>query len=113
MTLHDVRMLALAFPATEESSHFDHPDFRVAGKIFATVEPRQDISVLRLTLATQARLFAEDPETYSPPGKWGRTGWTKVAVARVDSDTFAMLLAEAWRQAAPKRIAAAWEAQRK
>jgi YjbR len=37
MTANDFRKMALALPETEEHSHMNHPDFRVAGKIFATL----------------------------------------------------------------------------
>jgi hypothetical protein len=37
MTANDFRRLALSFPESEERSHMDHPDFRVAGKLFATL----------------------------------------------------------------------------
>ncbi len=37
MTGKDFRKIALSLPETEERSHMDHPDFRVKGKIFATL----------------------------------------------------------------------------
>ena len=37
MTAKDFRKIALSLPETEERSHMNHPDFRVAGKIFATL----------------------------------------------------------------------------
>jgi predicted DNA-binding protein (MmcQ/YjbR family) len=37
MTAKDFRQLALSLPETEERAHMDYPDFRVGGKIFATV----------------------------------------------------------------------------
>lgn len=37
MTAKTFRKIALSFPEAEEHVHMDHPDFRVAGKIFATL----------------------------------------------------------------------------
>ena len=37
MTPADFRKLALALPEAEERTHMNHPDFRVGGKIFATL----------------------------------------------------------------------------
>jgi hypothetical protein len=37
MTAKDFRQIGLSLPETEERAHMDHPDFRVDGKIFATV----------------------------------------------------------------------------
>ena len=37
MTAEQFRRLALALPDTAESAHMRHPDFRVNGKIFATL----------------------------------------------------------------------------
>ena len=37
MTAAEFRRLALSLPETEEREHMHHPDFRVAGKIFATL----------------------------------------------------------------------------
>jgi hypothetical protein len=50
MTPSDFRRLALSFPETEERAHMDHPDFRVAGKIFATlVYPEDGWAMVKLT----------------------------------------------------------------
>jgi hypothetical protein len=37
VTAKDFRWLALSMPEAEEHAHMDHPDFRVGGKIFATL----------------------------------------------------------------------------
>jgi hypothetical protein len=38
MTAKDFRQIALSLPESIESAHMDHPDFRVDGKIFATLD---------------------------------------------------------------------------
>jgi len=37
MTAHDFRRIALSFEGAEESSHMGAADFRVGGRIFATL----------------------------------------------------------------------------
>ena len=82
MTADEARALALALPGAEESSHFDTPDFRVRGKIFATL-PGPDRMVVRIDPPDQAVLLAAEPATFSPcPGAWGLKGWTIVQLGR-------------------------------
>ncbi len=42
-------------------------------------------------------------------GAWGRSGWTKIELARVPTATLAALVPEAWRLVAPKKLVAAYE----
>jgi predicted DNA-binding protein (MmcQ/YjbR family) len=49
MTPKEFRKIALSFPETEEESHMGHPDFRVSGKIFATLGPDEDWGMVKLT----------------------------------------------------------------
>ena len=79
MTPDDFRELALALPDAEESEHQGHPDFRVGGKIFATLGPDGSWGMVKLTPEAQERCAADEPEAYEPlTGAWGRQGCTKV-----------------------------------
>ena len=49
MTAEEFRRIALGFPETEERSHMEHPDFRVGGKIYATIGPDEDWGMAKLT----------------------------------------------------------------
>jgi hypothetical protein len=54
ITADDFRKLALGFPEAIELAHMHHPDFRVRGKIFATLGyPDNDFAVVKLTPAEQ------------------------------------------------------------
>ena len=108
MTAAQMRAMALALPGVEEKSHFQHPDFRVRNKIFATLWPEQRRSVLRLTLAEQFALLKQDAETFSVRGS-PRYGWTGVKLERVDKEQFRGLLVEAWRGVASKELLEAYE----
>jgi hypothetical protein len=72
MTPDDYRRVALSFPEVTESSHVDHPDFRVRGKIFATLW--KGSGVLLLTREQQESLITAEPEAFAPvKGGWGKS----------------------------------------
>jgi hypothetical protein len=102
----DFRRIALSMPEATEGSHFGHPDFRVGGKIFATLslEP-EGYGVLILTPEQQAGMVQDEPKVFSPvPGGWGRKGSTRVSLAKVAPDILEAALRTAWRRKAPKRL---------
>ena len=81
------RRLALAMPGAVESSHMGAPDFRINGKIFATLAyGAKGLGTLMLTLEQQAMFIAEAPEYFSAAaGGWGRAGATLVRVDAPES----------------------------
>ena len=99
------RRLALGLPGVIESSHFGNPDFRVGGKIFATLSlESQGFGVLLLTPEQQAGMVADEPELFSPvPGGWGLKGSTRVNLAAVPSDILQSALRLAWQRRTSKR----------
>ena len=112
MTVDDFRRLALSFPETEEREHMDHPDFRVAGRIFATLGyPDHRWGMVNLTPELQREFVKAAPKIFKPvKGGWGRGGATSV---RLKSATQAILrpaMAAAWCNAAPKKLAREFEA---
>lgn len=111
VTVGRMRALALSLPEAEEKSHFGHPDFRVRGKIFATLWPSEKRAVIKLDPEAQATLEAADPETFSQPGRWGGKGWTSVDLQRVDLARLRELVTESWRRTAPKRLVAAFDTE--
>jgi len=106
MTAADFRRIALSLPEAGEGSHFGNADFRVGGKIFATLAlEKEGYGVLLLTPEQQAGMVEDDPKVFSPvPGGWGRKGSTRVFLARVPSDILEAALRTAWRRKAPKRL---------
>jgi hypothetical protein len=106
MTPKTFRGIALSLPEATEGSHFSNADFRIAGKIFATLAlEHQGYGVLLLTRDQQARMVEDAPEIFSPvPGGWGEKGATRVSLANVPADIAEAALRVAWRRKAPKRL---------
>ena len=106
LTANGFRKLALALPEAVESAHMDHPDFRVRGKIFATLGPKEAWGMAMLTPEQQERFVQADPATFAPlPNAWGRRGCTQVTLAKAKPATVRLALLAAWRNKAPKKLA--------
>ena len=80
MTIDEFRKMALEVPMSVERSHMNHPDFRVAGKIFASLSvPDESWGMVKLTLEQQRTFIEKAPEVFKPSsGAWGRQGYTNV-----------------------------------
>ena len=106
MTSREFRRIALSFPSVVEKSHFNHPDFRVSGKIFATLGyPRKGWGMVRLTPKLQRSFVQSDPYVFSPVnGKWGLWGATLVQLRLAKTTAVRKALATAWRCAAPRKL---------
>jgi hypothetical protein len=102
----EFRRIALAFPGAEEGSHMGHADFRVGGKIFATLgSPTDDYGMASLLPEQQADFVLLAPEAFQPAaGAWGRSGSTLVRLAAVTDHLLEAALAAAWRKRAPKAL---------
>ena len=105
-TAADFRRIALSLPEAIEASHFGQADFRVGGKIFATLAlEAEGYGVLLLTADQQAGMVEDEPEIFSPVfGGWGRKGATRVRLDKVNADILEGALRTAWLRKAPKRL---------
>jgi hypothetical protein len=105
VTVSDFRRIALSLPEAVEGSHFGQADFRVGGRIFATLAlEAEGYGVLLLRAEQQAGMVEDEPEIFSPvPGGWGRKGGTRVCLAKVAPDILEGALRTAWLRRAPKR----------
>jgi hypothetical protein len=105
MTAMEFRKLALSFPEAIESSHFSHPDFRIRGKIFATLYPDDKHGVLMLTPDAQHDAIDLNPRAFSPAsGAWGRRGNTVVLLRAIRATAIRKWMEIAWGKVAPKKI---------
>ena len=107
MTSEGFRRLALSLPEACEVGHMGHPDFRVGGKIFATLGyPDAKWGMVKLTPEQQEALVAADPTVFAPvKGAWGRRGATSVLLSVAKARTVRTALTVAWRNVAPPRLA--------
>lgn len=99
MTVADFRRLALSLPGAEEGSHMGSADFRVGGRIFATLASQsKGYGNLMLTPELQAEFVREAPDSFLPvSGGWGLNGATHVRLAKASEDLLAGALRAAWK----------------
>jgi len=108
MTADAFRRLALALPEALEKSHMGHPDFRVGGKIFATLgSPDVRHGMVKLTPDQQEAFTSAEPAAFVPVnGSWGAKGATYVRLGKARAASVKTALALAWSNTAPKHLAA-------
>jgi hypothetical protein len=105
MTPNEFRELALSFPEAIESAHMHHPDFRVGGRIFATLGyPIKDSGMVKLSLDEQKQFVRSNPGVFKRvKGAWGRQGGTTIYLPVAKTSVVREALTVAWRNTAPKR----------
>ena len=97
MTADDFRAIALGMEGASESAHMGHPDFRVKGKVFATLHAGRSGTV-RLDAEVQREVLESDPEAFTPAaGAWGRRGWTTIRLHAADEASVRAAVLLAWR----------------
>ena len=99
MTENNFRTLALGFPGAIESAHMNHPDFRVEGRIFATLSfPDKSWGMVKLTPGQQRSFIKEAPDVFRPcNGVWGQRGATNVHLASATPPVLRAALDAAWK----------------
>ncbi len=106
MTADEFRLLALELPEAVESAHMCHPDFRVRGKIFATLWSNEEFGMVKLTPAEQKSYVRLEPKVFQAiKGAWGLRGCTQVNLGPAEELTVRQALIAAWRNTAPKKLA--------
>jgi hypothetical protein len=100
MTPADFRSIALSLEGAEEDSHMGAADFRVGGRIFATLASvKQGYGNLMLTPEQQADFVREAPEIFLPVhGGWGRMGATHIRLTQANEDVLEGALRTAWKR---------------
>jgi hypothetical protein len=105
MTIDEFRKMALGIPTAIERSHMNHPDFRVAGKIFASLGvPGKDWGMVKLTLEQQHAFIEKAPKVFKPcSGAWGRQGATNVYLPSATASIVRAALNAAAKNVASKK----------
>jgi hypothetical protein len=103
----EFRRIALSLPDTAEHAHMGHPDFRVRGKIFASLGyPSAGWGVVKLTPKQQQRWVAAEPDVFVPvKGAWGARGATCVKLRAARTRSVREAMTAAWVNTAPKTLA--------
>ena len=106
MTVNQFRKLALGLPEVVEAAHMGHPDFRVGGKVFATLGyPDKGWGMVRLTPDQQEMFTGLKPEVFAPvKGGWGLRGATLVNLKAAPAGLVRDALAAAWDNTAPASL---------
>jgi hypothetical protein len=106
MTPNEFRELALSFPEAVESAHMRHPDFRIGGRIFATLGyPNEDSAMVKLSPDDQKEFVRTNPDVFKPvKGTWGRQGATNIYLPAATLHIMREALTAALRDTAPKRL---------
>jgi hypothetical protein len=98
MTADGFRRIAVGMKDVLEGAHMGHPDFRVNGKIFATIHPDHAYGMVKLTSEQQQELVKSHPTIFAPEnGAWGRAGCTSVRLDSVDEETLGEAMTLAWQ----------------
>jgi hypothetical protein len=99
MTPADFKRIALSLEGAEEGSHMGAVDFRVGGRIFATLASQsKGYGNLALTPEEQSVFCAELPDVFLPiSGGWGRMGMTHIVLEQASEDVLRGALQAAWR----------------
>jgi hypothetical protein len=106
MTPNEFRQLALSFPEVIESAHMHHPDFRVGGRIFATLGyPDEEYATVKLTRVDQKEFVQSNPDVFQPAkGAWGLQGSTIINLPAATIGIVREALTAAWRKIAATRL---------
>lgn len=104
VTIEEVEKWALAFPGAIEMPHFEKTSFRVAKKIFATLDKKNQKVVVKLNEVDQS-VFSSGTTGISPlQNKWGKQGWTMIELKKVRKTLFRDALQTAYCEVAPKKL---------
>lgn len=98
--------MALSFPEATQQPHFEKPSFRVAKKIFATIDLKAGRACVKLSVKDQDIFGLADRSVIFPvPNKWGQQGWTFIDLQKVSPELCGEALKTAYCEVAPKKLA--------
>lgn len=105
MTADDVRALILSFPGAEDGVSYGEPSFKIEGKFFTWLRPREESVVVHLDNLDERELLIEmDPSTFHFTDHYRDHPIVLARIASVDPDWLRGRMARRWRKVAPKRL---------
>lgn len=105
VSINSFKQVALSFPEAVEEPHFEKISFRVAKKIFATLDVAKKQACIKLSETDQDVFSAFDKAIIFPvPNKWGKQGWTYLDLSKIPKNMCVEALKTAYREVAPKRL---------
>jgi len=100
MTIDEFRVLALKLNDAVEGAHMGHPDFRVNGRVFASLYPNGQDGMVKLTPEQQQHFIDSEPDAFAAAsGAWGRQGCTTIHLSVVPEDQLGEAMTLAWQNA--------------
>ena len=109
----DVVAIGTALPEVEESTWFRTPALKVRGKSFCRMKEDGETLVVRVVdLEDKDALLRSNPEVFFTTPHYDGYAYVLVRLAQVDAGVLRELIEDAWRLSAPKRVLAAYDAER-
>ncbi len=92
--------MALSFPGTEQTPHFDRIGFKVSGKrMFATYLAENNTANIFLTPEEQRVFCKMNPvNIYPVPNKWGEKGATTFVLSKLNKEIIMEALISAYQK---------------
>jgi hypothetical protein len=112
VTAEQARTISLSLPEAEEHDHWGKPSFRVRNKIFAVIQEDGVSLVVKTTRDDRTAYTTMDPDVYSVPTSFSNLNYMIVRLDLISSAEFRDVLVQAWRCVSPKRLIAAYDAER-
>ena len=94
------RRLVLGLTGATEGAHMGHPDFRVAGRIFATLNADETTAMVKLPVDQQARFIETQPVFRPAAGAWGLQGATLIDLSGAEDEVVGEAATIAWQYVA-------------
>jgi hypothetical protein len=104
MTFDDVREIVAGLPGMEEGPCYGTPAFRMRKRLVARLKEDGETLVLKMGLDEREMLMEADPKVFFITDHYRNSRFVLVRLKKVRRATLERLIAQAWRDAAPKRV---------
>jgi len=109
VTFETVRRIALTFPGTAEGTSYGTFAFKVRGKLFVRLHQSEPSIVVRIDVSERAMRMRADPHAFYITDHYVTNPWMLVRLSAVWEDDLRVLLEDAWRHVASRRLIAEFD----